>query len=477
MIEFKVDKGKIKLITSYLSEIREYFSVKDETARFRFRGRARFVVNPRIYCITPTGLFEIGMFFDILSYVKLQYPDEEVFFDNNILSIVKPTLKGTRLYNNLKYELRDYQEEACNKAISFGRGILKMGTGAGKTLTICSLLMSLYLDKKEKNKPFKCLLIVPDLGLVSQTYNDFIEYNALFKFTKWTGKNNPDLTANVIIANLGILQSRFSENDWLTNVDALVIDECHKVKKSNKISKMVHQIKTVHKFGLTGTLPDNKPDEWNIKGKIGKVIYDKDSYELRLEKYLTTVNVSIIDLKYKDKPLYVSGANNFKNELDFIYNNEFRNNLIKGMCSKFNNNSLILVNHLAHGDALYDKLLECTDKQVFFVKGEVEVETRDKIKKIMETNNNVICIAMSSIFSTGINIKNIHMIMFASGGKSFIRTIQSIGRGLRLNENKNKLVIIDLADHLKYGERHSLKRKEIYGQEKINYKITEIVEK
>ena len=147
------------------------------------------------------------------------------------------------------------------------------------------------------------------------------------------------------------------------------------------------------------------------------------------------------------------------------------------MCSKFNNNSLILVNHLAHGDALYDKLLECTDKQVFFVKGEVEVETRDEIKKIMETNNNVICIAMSSIFSTGINIKNIHMIMFASGGKSFIRTIQSIGRGLRLNENKNKLVIIDLADHLKYGERHSFKRKEIYGQEKINYKITEIVEK
>ena len=64
---------------------------------------------------------------------------------------------------------------------------------------------------------------------------------------------------------------------------------------------MVQQIKTSHKFGLTGTLPDNKPDEWNIKGKIGKVIYDKDSYELRLEKYLTTVNVSIIDLKYNDK--------------------------------------------------------------------------------------------------------------------------------------------------------------------------------
>ncbi len=95
----------------------------------------------------------------------------------------------------------------------------------------------------------------------------------------------------------------------------------------------------------------------------------------------------------------------------------------------------------------------------------------------METNSNVICIAMSSIFSTGINIKNIHMIMFASGGKSFIRTIQSIGRGLRLHESKNKLIIIDLADKLKYGTRHSDKRKEIYKSEKINFISTDIVEK
>jgi superfamily II DNA or RNA helicase len=95
----------------------------------------------------------------------------------------------------------------------------------------------------------------------------------------------------------------------------------------------------------------------------------------------------------------------------------------------------------------------------------------------METNSNVICIAMSSIFSTGINIKNIHMIMFAAGGKSSIRTIQSIGRGLRLHDDKEKLMIIDLADDLRYGQRHVEKRKEIYAQEKIPFNITEIVEK
>lgn len=474
MMEFKADKGKIKLITSYLSEIREFFSINDDTARFRFRGRARFVVNPRIYCITPTGLFEPGMFYDILTHVKIEYPGLDIQIDNEVLNLVKPQdFKSISVYNSLKYPLRDYQLSSVENALKFGRGIIKLGTGGGKTLTIASLLMSLYKDDPK----IKILIIVPDLGLVNQTYKDFEDYDVKFKFTRWTGKLKPDLTANCIIANRGILQSQFLDNDWIKDVDCLVIDECHTIKKSNKISKMVNNIKTLNKFGLTGTLPDNKQDEWNIKGKIGKVIYDKDSYELRLENYLTTVNVSIIDLKYNDKPLYMPGTNNFKAELDFIYENEFRNNLIKGLCSKFTNNSLILVNHLKHGEKLLSVLSENQDKQVYFVKGEVEVEERDRIKKIMENNDNIICIAMSSIFSTGINIKNIHMIMFASGGKSFIRTIQSIGRGLRLHDSKDKLTIIDLADNLKYGSRHSTKRKEIYSQEKINFKTTEIVEK
>jgi superfamily II DNA or RNA helicase len=472
MISFTYDRNKIKLQCDNLDIIREHFSIKDETARFRLKGRARFYANPRIYCITPTGLFEPGLFFDILTFIKSEFPDEDINVSPDILSIVKPSYKEGEIYNELTHELRDYQEDALKECLKFGRGIIKLGTGGGKTLTIASLLMSMF----KLNENFKCLIIVPDLGLVNQTFKDFNDYNVRFKYTRWTGKIKPDLTSNVIIANRGILQSQFDDFDFLKYVDALVVDECHTIKKGNKVSKLVQQIQTNHKFGLTGTLPDNKPDEWNILGKIGSVIYDKDSYALRLENYLTNVKVSIIEPKYKIKPVYTTD-NHYREELDFIYTNQYRNNLIKNICNNFNNNSLILVNHLAHGDALYDILLECNDKQVFFVKGEVEVEERDRVKKIMETNNNVICIAMTSIFSTGINIKNIHMIMFASGGKSFIRTIQSIGRGLRLNENKDKLVIIDFADKLKYGERHGDKRKEIYLQENIPFKTTEIVEK
>ena len=257
----------------------------------------------------------------------------------------------------------------------------------------------------------------------------------------------------------------------------LVIDECHKLRKANKVNEMVKSIKTLNKFGLTGTLPDVKPDEWNVKGKLGNVIYDKDSFSLREEKHLTQASVSVLNVKYKTKPPKAQKNDNpFYLELDFIYENAFRNNLVCKLCGNFNNNSLVLVNHIRHGEALYDLLKNIPGKQVYFIRGDLDVEERDKIKALMEIHDNIVCIAISAIFSTGVNIKNIHMIMFAAGGKSSVRVIQSIGRGLRLNDNKDKLLIIDIADVLKYGKRHVEKRKEIYNKEKIVYKCTDIVE-
>lgn len=139
---------------------------------------------------------------------------------------------------------------------------------------------------------------------------------------------------------------------------------------------------------------------------------------------------------------------------------------------------MILVNHIAHGDNLYKFLTsELTDRKVYFIRGEVEVEERARVIAEMEKNNNVVCIAISAIFSTGVNVKNLHMVVFASGGKSFIRTIQSIGRGLRLNPNKEKLVIVDIADLLQYSSEHATRRQQIYTEEKIQYKIGELVEK
>lgn len=471
--EYFPNRKLCRIFGDNFDSIREHFSIKNTNAFFIRRMTGGFAPD-RIYAITPTGLFEPGLFQSILRFIKSSFPNEKIQIDDKVKAVIKPDLTGCEIYNNLSLPLRDYQIEIVDHAIKRGRGIIALGTGGGKTLTIASLLSSLFVFK---NKQMKCLLIVPDLSLVKQTYDDFLQYNVPFKITKWTGSITPDLTSNVIIVNMGVLQSRYKEEQWITGVDALIIDECHKLKKGNKINKIISSVKTHYKFGLTGTLPDNKIDEWNIVGKIGDVCYTKNSYELRLESYLTNAEIKILNISYKDKVVNNLLANSFRNELDFIYNNNFRNNIIKIVSDKFNNNILILVNHIAHGEALYKYLSSnLANRSVHFIRGEVEVEERARVIKEMENNNNVVCVAISAIFSTGINIKNLHMIVFASGGKSFIRTIQSIGRGLRLNKNKDRLVIIDIADNLKYSSAHAIRRQEIYNQEKIQFKTTNIVE-
>jgi superfamily II DNA or RNA helicase len=198
-------------------------------------------------------------------------------------------------------------------------------------------------------------------------------------------------------------------------------------------------------------------------------LYEKNSSDLRSENFLTNVEVKVLELQYNNPIIPKLTKNHYRNELDFIYNNRIRNLFITKLCGKVNNNTLVLVNHIIHGEQLFEIMSSTLNKQVFFIRGEVDVEERDKIKNIMETNNDVVCIAISAIFSTGVNIKNIHNIMFIAGGKSFIRTVQSIGRGLRLHDNKTQLTIYDICDNLKYSKQHNDKRKEIYNKEKINF--------
>ena len=244
-------------------------------------------------------------------------------------------------------------------------------------------------------------------------------------------------------------------------MDLVIGDECHRVNSSGGLHKIISKIKTPNKFGFTGTLSEKKEDQWKTIGIFGPIIYEKKSKELRDEKYVTDVEVDFIKLRHP-KTLKMD----YKKELDYLYELDKRNQLICKLAEGFKSNTLILVNHLIHGEKLLE-ILSKSDKKVFFVKGEMSVEERELIKQKMETDDDIITIAMSSIFSTGINIKNIHNIMFVAGGKSFIRTVQSIGRGLRLHKAKNKLRIIDVYDNMKYSERHADERKRIYEKEEI----------
>lgn len=470
MIEFNYNTNTNKLLfkcePELFNAVREFFSVENPNAKF-LRRRNRFIPL-RKYAITPTGQCDLGLFWEIRKYLIDKQIPASVTIDEKLERIITPS-DILELYTNFAHTLRDYQIEVIQKAIKIGTGTCVLGTGAGKTLTTAALIENFFRRAKNKDT-FKCLVIVPDLGLVSQTYEEFLACGTTFKISKWTGNNKCDHTANVIICNIGILQSQFEENDWVRFVDLLIVDECHKIKSDNKISKIIGKIKTHHRYGFTGTLPEDQFDKWSIIGKLGPVIYEKNSYNLRLEKFLTNVEVKVLNLSYNE-PIPRLTDNDYRNELEFIYNSSKRNNLLTSLCLKLASNTLILVNHIAHGEALLScfENINNTTHKVFFIRGEIEVEERDRIKHIMENNNNIICIAISAIFSTGVNIKNLHNIIFAAGGKSFIRTVQSIGRGLRLHEGKEKLLILDICDDLHYGSKHGSKRKEIYNKEKIKF--------
>jgi superfamily II DNA or RNA helicase len=475
--EFDTKRKEVKIVSDYLSNIKERFSVKNPGARFNRYSR---FMPQRIYAITPQGYCGVGLVPEIVKFLNSQTIPFEIAMNAELEAV----FKQMQFHSNVKqlqsdYQLRDYQEEAVNKALSTGYGVIELATGGGKTLIIANLV---YTVTQLMGKSKRVLIIVPDIGLVEQTYKDFVSYNfPIETVTKWSGNNEIDTKAQVIIANMGILQSEKSDLTWFKEVGMLIVDECHKLRRGNKVNKLIDKIPTLRRFGFTGTLPESDIDTWNINNFIGPVIFKRTTTNLRDAaggEYIANAQALAIHLEYGAKPDYtaVAASQRYLTELDFIHNNQFRYVVIKNIVNKLKNNCLILVDHIVHGDNMFKELSTLQGKQVYFIQGSVEVEERRKIQQLMETSNDVVCIAISKIFSTGISIKNIHYIMFAAGGKSKIKTLQSIGRGLRVHENKNILTIIDLVDELIYGGKHFDKRKEFYALEKIqisNKTITE----
>jgi hypothetical protein len=485
MISLEFDNKKRKGIYSgeYFDEVREFFSVKNNAAKF---SRNRFIPS-RTYAITNTGRFDPCLLSEILKFIEKQteYSVSKLKISSDLLKENSPSHYDWKIDPKFNFDeyplnlkLRDYQKSIVDKCLDHGRGTVILATAGGKTLVMASLLSKIFT----LNASFKACLIVPNRSLVEQTYTDFIEYGVPFTASKWTGDDSLNVSSNVIICNTSIMQSKNSNLEWLKEIDVLLVDECHHIKKSNEITKIIETCETKHRFGFTGTLPEDKIDEWTIIGKIGPIIFQKRSYELRENKHVVPAVAQIIELNYKSKPVrdFTSSlsSENYRNEIDFLKMSSFRNEVIQKLSNNSSNNVLILVDYIDHGEAIFNKLKHnLKNKEVFYIKGDVEIADRERIRKIMEYKENVICVAISKIFSTGINIKNLHYIIFAGGGKSKIKVLQSIGRGLRLHSSKSTLYIIDIADQLYYGIQHQNKRREFYDQEKISHQTLKLYER
>jgi len=479
-LDYNKKTRKLKISTEEMElfeDLRENFSVKNESAQMMRakvgKARAKYIPD-RKYAITPTGICAAGLYGEIEHWlIKEQVTGVTYTKDFNDYIDVGFDYELYEDYG--EYKLRDYQRSFLERGIKAGRGICVLGTGGGKTL-LCASLIDTFFQNCEDPSTFKTIIIVPNLGLVNQTYDDFKDYGVTFKMTKWTGGSPPDPGANVVICNAGIFVRRFDteEFDWIKYVDIALIDEVHGLTDANKITEKVSKIYTTNKYGFTGTLPASDIFKWGIIGAIGPIIFEKSSKELRDEGYLTNAQVRRLEITYTS-PIGTEHADGFTNELDFTYFNEYRNSVIKNVCVKYDKNILILVNHIRHGVHL-EELLKDVGRPVHFIQGSVVVEERQKVIDMIESENGVIVIAISKIFSTGINTKNLHMLIFASGGKSFIRTVQSVGRGLRLHPSKVMFTIIDVCDMLHYAGEHAIKRMKYYDAERIFHKTITLEE-
>lgn len=463
------DKGRIiPDHQSQLDSLRNEFCEEISGALYAKRKNKWF--DGKHYAITPTGLFDVGMIGEIYSYATGKL-GSSVTITEELKTQIFPNIltktKDIQKVKNEEYTLREYQEEAIKNLLSRGRGIIELGTGGGKTLIMCTLINSLIKNNPDVNK---ILVITPDLGLVTQTHNDFIEYDPDFSVCKWTGKCDYTPNVQVIIGNMGVINARIDKESWIYEVDCIVIDECHKLNRKNKIFKVFNNIKTNLKFGFTGTLPKDNIHRWGIIGKIGPVIFKKNSKELRDENYLVNCSVLRCELKY---PLSLNLS--WTKEQHYIINHVKRNKFILKCINNRPGNSMFLVKLRAHGEFMYNYFkMFLPDKKIFYVNGDTPVEERRDILEYMENHNNVIVVAINKIFSTGINIKNLETIYLGSSSKSFISIIQTIGRGLRKNAFKKFLLIIDIVDLLHYSQEHSIDRISHYNTEKISYKTVEI---
>jgi superfamily II DNA or RNA helicase len=477
-VTFDYDTSRKKgiIVSDYLPNIREHFSVEDKQQVFKRRYAIGYRPQTRQYAITPQGRFEPRLIFSILEFLQNQDIQFNIELTDKFKDIIAiPTLKEELVKLNLNP--RDYQEESVMSAIRNKSGVIVLPTSAGKTLVIALLVKSI-----QAQHDCKTLILVPDIQLVAQTYSDFLEYGiSEDEITKWTGSTEPDKNAKIVISNAQILLSEKQDLSLLKDIKLLVIDEVHKIRYGNKINKVVEQIPALFRYGLTGTLPDDKIDQWNIFGKIGRVIYFKQSADLREQKYISQVHVAALKLNYNNIPQFtIPSMHNptagYEEEITWLQTNKFRNEIITKLVNKADKNTLIMVDRIAHGEELLKVLQQNTDKAVHFVHGAVEIEEREMIRKLMEEQDNVACIAISKIFSTGINIKNLHNIIFAAIGKARIKIIQSIGRSLRKHASKKRATIFDIWDNLRYGNKHVVERLGLYDREQISYSVTELTE-
>jgi len=471
-------------------ELREFFSFYVPGYRFMPAYKNRVWDGKiRLFDINsgelPAGLFyHLNKFSESRGYVieseKTQYgmPHQN--------AVVNPQQLADHIQRlGLPFQLRPYQLHGVEEGLKRKRAILISPTGSGKSLIIYVLItywLYLLTDGLKYPKGGRVLVIVPTTGLVEQMYGDFKSYgqNERGMHRIYSGKDKKFDAAICISTWQSIYKL---PRDWFQQFGMVIGDECHGFKSKSLMNIMNKATEAAYRFGTTGTLDGTQTHELVLQGLFGPIHRVTSTKQLQDNDTLARLEIKRIILNYAEKIREEFGKRTYQDEIDYIVSHVGRNKFIRNLAVDQKGNTLVLFNYVEkHGKPLFDLIEQKVneDRKVFFVSGETDTADREAIRGIVEKQKNAIIVASLGTFSTGINIKNLHNIIFASPSKSQIRVLQSIGRGLRKSEDGKATTLYDITDNLGWKARknfalqHSGERLKIYEKEKFNHKTYKV---
>jgi len=448
------------------AEIGEYFTFEVPGAKFMPAYRNRMWDGKIRLFNQLTRTLYCGLIHHLERFCKerdyqLEQPDD-FYADEFSLKEAQEFVKEL----NPTMEPRDYQMDAFVYAVRNRRAVMLSPTASGKSFII-------YLLARWFN--LKTLVVVPTTSLVHQMASDFKSYGYETDIHKITAGVDKKTDLPIVITTWQSIYKM--PKQWFAQFGIVIGDEAHLFKAKSLSSIMEKMIDCKYRFGFTGTLDGTQTHKLVLEGLFGAVRKVISTAELIEQKHLSNFKIKCVILKYPDAVCQALKNATYQDEMDFLVRNENRNKFIKNLCLSLEGNTLLLFQFVdKHGQILYD-MIKDNNIPTFFVHDGVEGVERDEIRKIVDAESKSIIIASYGTFSTGINIRNLHNIIFASPSKSKIRNLQSIGRGLRKSETKDQAMLYDIADDLSWKSRknhtigHFVERCKIYDEEKFEYKI------
>ena len=419
-----------------------------------------------------------GMVYAGLAPYIAKFADErgyEVTFDKELAEEENvPDNTGYMLAKEFDsaFEPRDYQNDAITLAIRRNRGLFLSPTASGKSFIIY-LLARYHVQAYSR----KVLVIVPTTSLVTQMASDFVEYNKnrpldIHKIMAGADKN---VDANYTVTTW---QSVYKMSKaWFEQFDVVIVDEAHLAKAKSITGIMEKMPDTKYRYGFTGTLDDTQTHKLVLEGLFGKVYQVTQTKKLIDDKTLAGFDIKAIVLQYPTNLRKSIKGSKYQDEIDFIVRNEARNKFIRNLAWNLKGNTLILFQFVEKHGKVLEPILQKDGKTVHFIHGGVDAENREAVRGITESSDNNIILASYGTFSTGVNIKRLDNVIFASPSKSKIRNLQSIGRVLRKGNGKENATLYDIVDdlqigtHKNYAVQHFIERVRIYSNESFEYKI------